>query len=33
MADAIITSIACKAITIFEGSPGRGKTAVAFSVL
>ncbi|KAA6368242.1 MAG: hypothetical protein EZS28_036231, partial [Streblomastix strix] len=33
MADAVLTSIASKAITIFEGSPGRGKTAVAKSVL
>ncbi|KAA6394275.1 MAG: putative Midasin, partial [Streblomastix strix] len=33
MADAVLTSIASKAITIFEGSPGRGKTAVAHTVL
>ncbi|KAA6378241.1 MAG: putative AAA family ATPase midasin, partial [Streblomastix strix] len=33
MADAILTAIAAKAITIFEGSPGRGKTAVAKAVL
>ncbi|KAA6394322.1 MAG: hypothetical protein EZS28_010148, partial [Streblomastix strix] len=33
MADALFTAIAAKAITIFEGSPGRGKTAVAKAVL
>ncbi|KAA6375324.1 MAG: putative AAA family ATPase midasin, partial [Streblomastix strix] len=33
MADAVLTAVASKAITIFEGSPGRGKTAVAKSVL
>ncbi|KAA6398400.1 MAG: putative serine/threonine-protein kinase PLK4 [Streblomastix strix] len=33
MADAILTAIAAKAITIFEGSPGRGKTVVAKAVL
>lgn len=33
MADAVITGIASKAITIFEGSPGRGKTVVAKAVL
>jgi hypothetical protein len=33
MADAVITAVAAGAITIFEGSPGRGKTAVAYAVL
>ncbi|KAA6330805.1 MAG: hypothetical protein EZS28_053454, partial [Streblomastix strix] len=33
MTDALLTAFAAKAITIFEGSPGRGKTAVAKAVL
>ncbi|KAA6370671.1 MAG: hypothetical protein EZS28_033801, partial [Streblomastix strix] len=33
IADALLTAIASKAIAIFEGSPGRGKTAVAKAVL
>jgi MoxR-like ATPase len=33
MADAVMTAVAARAITIFEGSPGRGKTAVAYAVL
>jgi MoxR-like ATPase len=33
MADAVFTSVASGAITIFEGSPGRGKTAVARALL
>ncbi|KAA6404072.1 MAG: hypothetical protein EZS28_000403 [Streblomastix strix] len=30
MADAILTAIVAKTITIFEGSPGRGKTIIAY---
>jgi hypothetical protein len=33
MAEAVLTAVAAGAITIFEGSRGRGKTAVAYSVL
>jgi hypothetical protein len=33
MADAVLTAIASGAMMIFEGSPGRGKTAVACAVL
>jgi MoxR-like ATPase len=33
MADAILTAIVAKTITIFEGSPGRGKTIIAYKVL
>lgn len=33
MADAVLTAVCSHAITIFEGSPGRGKTAVAYAVL
>ncbi|KAA6398497.1 MAG: putative midasin nuclear AAA ATPase [Streblomastix strix] len=33
MADAILTSIAAQAITIFEGQPGRGKTAISKTIL
>jgi MoxR-like ATPase len=33
MAEAVLTSVAAGAITIFEGSPGRGKTAVAYAIL
>jgi hypothetical protein len=33
MADAVLTAVAANAVMIFEGSPGRGKTAVAYAIL
>jgi hypothetical protein len=33
MAEAVLTAVAAGAITIFEGSPDRGKTAVASAIL
>jgi MoxR-like ATPase len=33
MADAVLTAVAAQAITVFEGSPGRGKTTIAYAVL
>jgi MoxR-like ATPase len=33
MADATMTTVAASAITIFEGSSGRRKTAIAYTVL
>jgi midasin (ATPase involved in ribosome maturation) len=33
IADAVLTAVASSAIMLFEGSPGRGKTAVAYGIL